>query len=158
MSRSIALGSTFLALPLLLLFACGSPQSRLVLPAQHPAEAELGRQRPVCIGCHEAGVAQLAYAEFNHTAFFADNHRSVAARHSQVCGLCHQQSFCNACHAGRIELKPSLKEQTDTFRRMPHRGDYLSRHRIDGKIDPTSCFRCHGNPKTAQRCATCHGS
>jgi hypothetical protein len=26
---------------------------------------------------------------------------------------------------------------------MPHTGDYLSRHRIDGRLDPVSCRRCH---------------
>ena len=157
MSRSIV--SILLLLLALLVFAgCSTPESRLVLPATHPAEADLGRQRPVCTDCHEARTPQLAYAEFNHTSYFAENHRLQAGRNSQVCALCHQQSFCNDCHAGRIELKPSVKEQTDTFRRMPHRGDYISRHKIDGKLDPTSCFRCHGNPKTAQRCASCHGS
>ena len=57
----------------------------------------------------------------------------------------------------KSELKPSLRNQSDTFRRMPHRGDFLTRHRIEGKIDPTSCFRCHGNPRASQVCAPCHG-
>jgi hypothetical protein len=39
---------------------------------------------------------------------------------------------------------------------MPHRGDYVTRHRIDGRIDPTACFRCHGSPKRAKLCASCH--
>jgi hypothetical protein len=28
---------------------------------------------------------------------------------------------------------------------MPHRGDYLGQHPIDGRVDPGSCVRCHGN-------------
>jgi hypothetical protein len=71
--------------------------------------------------------------------------------------MCHQQQFCDECHGVRVEEKPSAKNKTSTFRRTPHRGDYLSRHRIDGRVDPTSCFRCHGNPKTAETCAPCHG-
>jgi hypothetical protein len=70
--------------------------------------------------------------------------------------MCHQTSFCNDCHATRVELKPSERHKTETYRRMPHRGNYLARHRIDGRVDPTSCFRCHGNPKTARTCSPCH--
>ena len=92
-----------------------------------------------------------------HTADFGKSHRPEATQGEAVCAMCHQTSFCNDCHATRVELKPSLKNQTETYRSMPHRGDYLSRHRIDGRVDPTSCFRCHGNPKSARTCANCHG-
>lgn len=71
--------------------------------------------------------------------------------------LCHRPSFCNDGHATRVEPKPSIKNQTFTFRRMPYRDDFLSRHRIDGRLDPTACYPCHGNLKSAQRCASCHG-
>jgi hypothetical protein len=37
----------------------------------------------------------------------------------------------------------------------PHRGDYLTQHRVDGRLDPASCFPCHGR-KNVGRCATCH--
>lgn len=135
------------------LYACSSSS---YLPAQHPSEAELGRTRPICVDCHEARSDKLAFADFNHTPLFATTHRAVASRNAQVCALCHQQSFCNDCHASRAELKPSLKNQSDTYRGMPHRGDYQSRHIIDGRIDPTSCYRCHGNPQASRTCAPCH--
>jgi len=135
------------------LYACSSPN---YLPAQHPADAGLDGNRPICIDCHDARNDKLAFADFNHTPTFATTHRSIASRNAQVCALCHQQSFCNDCHATGIELKPSLKDQSDTYRGMPHRGDYQSRHIIDGRLDPTSCYRCHGNPKAARTCAPCH--
>lgn len=137
-----------------ILYACSSSTP---LPARHPADADLGRTRPLCIDCHEARSDKLAFADFNHTPLFATTHRIVASRSAQVCAMCHQQSFCNDCHATGVELKPSLKNQSDTFAGMPHRGDYQSRHRIDGKVDPTSCYRCHGNPKSARTCLPCHG-
>ena len=28
---------------------------------------------------------------------------------------------------------------------LQHRGDYIVLHQIDGRLDPGSCFRCHGN-------------
>ena len=150
----------FLILTLLLLVvlaACATLQGGFILPAQHPADVGIGSTPPNCVDCHEARSENFVYEQFNHTTYFGENHRQQSYQNEQVCSLCHQTSFCNDCHATRVELKPSLKEQTDTSRRMPHRGDYLSRHRIDGRIDPTSCFRCHGNPKSAKTCVSCHG-
>jgi len=144
-------------LPLLLLAACVSAKGGFILPTAHPPEAELGDTPPNCIDCHEARGEKIDFERYSHTPYFGENHRQEAYQNPQVCAMCHQRSFCNDCHATRVELKPSLKNQSDTRGRMPHRGDFLSRHRIEGRIDPTSCFRCHGNPKTTQTCAPCHG-
>jgi len=141
---------------LLLLAACATLKGKYEVPVQHPEKLAAGK-RPVCTECHETSGGQIPYARFNHTVYFADSHRQEAYQSERLCAMCHQTSFCNDCHATRVELKPSLKEQTDTFRRLPHRGDYLSRHMIDGQVDPTSCFRCHGNPKTTLSCRQCHG-
>lgn len=149
---------TLLSLSLLALVAvaCVTPERGFLVPAQHPPEAELGKRRPVCTECHERR-AKLAYEEFDHTPFFSSGHRGVAARQSAVCAMCHQASFCNDCHATAVELKPSDRRPTETYRGAPHRGDFLTLHKIEGRIDPVSCFRCHGNPKTARTCAPCHG-
>jgi hypothetical protein len=148
-------------LPLLLLVlalaACVSHQSEWKLPLRHPADAGLDQRPPICTACHDAKDANFNWQRFNHDAYFGDNHRQQAYQNSRVCGMCHQQSFCNDCHATRVELKPSIKNQTETYRRSPHRGDWLSRHRIEGSLDPTSCIRCHRNPQTATACAPCHG-
>jgi hypothetical protein len=141
---------------LLLVAACAGLQSSYTLPVQHPGAAELGAAPKLCMDCHKAGGA-VPYQRYVHTADFGQNHRAEAYQGEAICAMCHQTSFCNDCHATRIELKPSLKNQSETYRSSPHRGDYLSRHRIDGRIDPTSCFRCHGNPKAAQTCVRCHG-
>jgi hypothetical protein len=146
----------WVAASLTLLAACATLHGGLDLPDRHPEELPAG-ERPTCTECHDPSGESLNYEQFNHTAIFADTHRQQAYQNERVCSLCHQTSFCNDCHATRVELKPSIKNQTETYRRMPHRGDYLSRHRIDGRVDPTSCFRCHGNPKNAQTCIPCHG-
>jgi len=125
------------------------------IPGQHPEELPKGN--PICTNCHEASDDKIFYKRYNHTPYFTDNHRFEAYQGEDICAMCHRQSFCNDCHASWVELKPSLKNQSDTYRRTPHRGDYLARHRIDARIDPTSCFRCHGNPKSAERCIRCHG-
>ncbi len=148
------LSMTILLASLALLAACATLQGGYRLPATHPEELEPGR--PTCTECHEPRTEQFNYERYNHTVFFMENHLLPARQGEQVCAMCHQTSFCNDCHATRVELKPSDRYQTETYRRMPHRGNYLARHRIDGRIDPTSCFRCHGNPKTARSCAPCH--
>jgi len=142
---------------LLSMAACAALDSGLDLPQRHPSAADLGEQPKMCTNCHDARGEKLAFGSFNHTATWMQTHRQQAYHYEEVCAMCHQTSFCNDCHATRVELKPSLKDQTETYRQTPHRGDYLSRHRIDGRIDPTSCIRCHGNPKTAKTCKPCHG-
>ena len=46
------------------------------------------------------------------------------------------ESFCSDCHAHREELKPSDKYKEYVTRDLPHRGDYLTQHQIDGRINP----------------------
>ena len=140
-----------------LLAACALDKGGYTPPERHPVDAELPpNDPPICIDCHEARNEDFNWEQFNHDIYFAENHRQQAYRQERVCSMCHSPSFCSDCHATRVELKPSDRSPTETYRRMPHRGDYLSRHRIDGRVDPSSCFRCHGNPKTAQNCARCH--
>jgi len=146
-----------LCLLLLGLAACAALDSGMDLPFRHLSAEDLGESPKTCTNCHDARGEKLAFGDFVHNATWMQNHRMQAYQHEQVCAMCHQTSFCNDCHATRVELKPSDKNDTETYRQMPHRGDYLSRHRIDGRIDPTSCFRCHGNPKMSKTCAPCHG-
>jgi len=150
----ITIGLVFL---LVGLAACAALDSGRDLPLRHMSEADLGDKLTTCTNCHEARGEKLAFESFNHTATWGKNHNFQAAQNEAVCAMCHQTSYCNTCHANDVELKPSQRNAGDTFRQTPHRGDYLSRHRIDGRIDPTSCFRCHGNPKAAKNCARCHG-
>ncbi|PLX95249.1 MAG: cytochrome C [Desulfuromonas sp.] len=149
----IGIGMTLL---LLTLAACAALDSGSGIPLRHLSAEDLGQEPKTCTECHE-GAEPVSFSRFNHTATWGQSHRQQAYQQEAVCAMCHQTSFCNDCHATRVELKPSLKNQSETYRQTPHRGDYLSRHRIDGKVDPTSCFRCHGNPKTAKTCAPCHG-
>ena len=146
-----------LLLAVLALAACVSHQNGWAPPLSHPADAGLGKRPPICTDCHKAKDENFNWQRFNHDPYFGDNHRQQAYQNSRVCNMCHQQSYCNDCHATRVELKPSEKNQTATYRRSPHRGDWLARHRIEGRLDPTSCIRCHRNPKSAATCAPCHG-
>ena len=144
----------FLLLLVMTLAACATVHQ---LPVKHPEEADLGNRLPICTDCHESRDDTITYELFSHTVSWGNNHRFPAYQQEQVCSMCHQQSYCNDCHGVDVELKPSTRNPDQPYRRMPHRGDYLSRHSIEGRMNPTGCFRCHGNPKTAQTCAPCHG-
>jgi hypothetical protein len=147
--------SFFAACLCLALGACAAVKTGQSLPRQHPEK--LGKGNPVCTECHEAPAGGIVYARFNHDPGWTRTHAGEARQGERVCSLCHAQSFCNDCHVSHSELKPPIKNQTDTYRNQIHRGDYLSRHRIDARIDPASCFRCHGNPKSSKLCVPCHG-
>lgn len=124
------------------------------LPLRHPDEGEDLRN---CLACHEPDDESFPYQRFKHTLIFGEKHNSVARSGQRVCEMCHRPSYCSDCHAVRAGMKPSLKRHSDPRSRTPHRGDYLTRHRIDGRLNPVKCFRCHGSPRKARTCAPCHG-
>jgi hypothetical protein len=155
MMRSNGFRVAGLAVGLAFLVACSALKGGYTLPDLHPEEIPRATN-PVCGECHDDDDT-LRYTDFDHGPTWYDRHRFNTYQNEKVCSMCHADRFCGECHAGRVELKPSTFRQADTYRKMPHRGDYLSRHRIDARIDPSSCFRCHGNPATSKSCAPCHG-
>lgn len=128
----------------LILVACAHTQS---IVAQHPIKLE---GMPICGDCHTDYRSSL-----NHISDFYTRHRFWAASNSQTCGVCHNEAFCSDCHAHKEELKPSDKYKDSPELTMPHRGDYLNQHKIDGRINPASCFTCHGRQNN-ERCKVCH--
>lgn len=152
---------TFLQLTLLLLSglvltACASLFSQdKSLPAAHPEQ--LAERRVLCSECHDdqAKGSLRALNSFSHTPTFVNEHRFYAMNSERLCSVCHAVSFCNDCHATKSELRPSQKLGNRPDRELMHRGDFMSRHRIEGKLDPASCYRCHGRGNNEQ-CRSCH--
>lgn len=139
-----------------LLAACGvvSPESSFA--ATHPQE--LGAGRPVCSDCHgdETMKGSLKpYSAFNHTGDFVRNHRMLAGQDANTCSVCHAPSFCADCHGGKVVMKPATKLGDRPDRMSPHRGDWMTLHRMEGKMDPSSCYQCHGRANN-DRCRACH--
>ena len=131
-----------------------SPQTSFT--PTHPQGVEAGR--PLCSDCHgtESMKGGLkTFESFNHTSIFVKNHRFQANQDSGTCASCHAPSFCADCHGGKVSMSPSVKLGNRPDREMPHRGNYLTLHRMDGKIDPTGCYKCHGRSNN-DKCATCH--
>jgi hypothetical protein len=115
-------------------------------------------EKPRCTECHtdETGVAMKPVATFTHSSDWIKTHRFYSSQTSTLCSACHSFSFCTDCHAYKGKgLKPSERYSGSTDRWLPHRGNYLFQHRIDGKIDPTGCFRCHGRQNN-RMCKRCH--
>lgn len=140
---------------LLTLFACSAFQTIPAIPEEHPVV--LDKARPQCTDCHSPLDETFPYIKYNHDMNFYKNHGKPAISGKYTCYMCHRENFCSECHGGRLELKPSQRKPDENSRQMPHRGDYLSRHQIEGRMNPASCFRCHGNPENAETCIPCHG-
>lgn len=131
---------------LTLLFACANTKS---IARIHPEEVS---GMPNCTECHTDSWGAL-----NHqTVDFYLKHGEYAGSFGrQACAACHRESFCTDCHARKEEIKPSDKYRDSPQRALPHRGDYLGQHRIDGRINPASCVKCHGRQNN-ERCVICH--
>ncbi len=127
-----------------LLYACATVPS---MAAKHPTEVAAPA---ICSQCHIDGRTAM-----DHTPDFGLRHKFLAQQNSRTCEVCHQRSFCADCHAHKEELPASGKHQDAPERMMPHRGDYLNQHKIDGRINPASCFPCHGRQNN-ERCRVCH--
>ncbi len=125
------------------------------VPARHPEELEAWRVD--CLECHQdvSTGALKPYQTFRHSRVFVTQHGLYSRQSQNLCAACHAPSFCQTCHARKEELRPSVKMGDRTDLDLPHRGDYIVRHRIDGRLDPGSCFRCHGN-KGDVKCRACH--
>jgi hypothetical protein len=138
--------TVLLLLPVLtlVLFACAHTQSMVI---KHPTDVE---GMPICSECHTDWRTSL-----DHTEDFYTRHSFSAAANKQTCDMCHKESFCSDCHAHKEELKPSDKYKDSPELAMPHRGDYINQHKIDGNINPASCFPCHGRQNN-ERCRECH--
>ncbi len=135
-----------LLLPLLAaaLLACAKSAT---IAAWHPVEVTAPA---ICSDCHNDDRAVM-----NHTSDYATRHRYYAVQSRQTCAVCHKEAFCSDCHAHKDELKPSDKNKENPELSLPHRGDYLNQHKIDGRINPASCFPCHGRQNNV-RCKECH--
>jgi hypothetical protein len=145
-----------LAALLLALAACAQLKAIPSLPESHPEALTVGQQVD-CSECHDdqAKGTLKPITAFSHTRSFVKNHRFYAANDDRLCATCHKISFCADCHTNQVEMKPSLKYGNRPDREMPHRGNFLTLHKIEGKLDPASCYRCHGRTNN-ERCVSCH--
>lgn len=106
----------------------------------------------ICSNCHDDDRVSL-----DHKANFINKHKFFANYRYETCFVCHSEANCFDCHAKKEQLKPSEKNRNnpDSIFSYPHSGDFINQHKIDGKINPAQCFKCHGR-KNNERCKLCH--
>jgi hypothetical protein len=156
MARKTVLQVLGIVLGLGVLMACSLISPETSFAATHPEG--LGAGRPMCSDCHSTDVSKGAlkpYASFDHTGTFVKDHKYQANQDANTCAACHATSFCTDCHGGKVPMKPALKLSDRPDRDTPHRGDYLTMHKMDGKMDPSSCYTCHGRANN-DKCRACH--
>ena len=156
MMRQVRQKIVHLVLVIVLLAGCSFLSQTPSLPPKHPEDLS-GRTQVDCLECHtELSTGALKrYDSFRHSTTFVRNHGLYSRQGQNLCQTCHDAAFCQGCHARKEELTPSIRQGDRPDLSLPHRGDYLVLHQLDGRMDPGSCFRCHGNKNDA-KCHTCH--
>jgi len=156
MARKTVLQVLGIALGLGMMMACGLVAPGTSYAATHPQE--LGEARPMCSECHSTDVAKGAlkpYASFDHTPTFVKDHRFQATQDGTTCASCHAPAFCVDCHGGKVPMKPAVKLSDRPDRDTPHKGDFLTLHKLEGRMDPSACYTCHGRANN-DKCRACH--
>jgi hypothetical protein len=152
----LAATATLLTGLITVLASCSGIKSNPNSYSSHAEYLSAGQQ-VTCSECHEneqkGTLKEMAF--FSHTPVFVKNHGHYAATEDRLCASCHKSSFCTDCHASRSEIKPPTMYGDRPDRDMPHRGNFMTLHKIEGKLDPASCFRCHGRSNN-ERCNSCH--
>ena len=107
-----------------------------------------------CTLCHEqTSLSQIIPTKFlSHDSNWIRGHGMAAARSGKMCARCHEQQYCLGCHDQNQPLRVELRRPDAIERELVHRGDWLSRHPIEAKSQPTTCQRCH----SVSSCSSCH--
>jgi hypothetical protein len=113
-----------------------------------------------CEKCHERVSdhdGPKPASRFNHGPGWLGRHGDeLEARPDGLdsCAKCHDRGYCADCHDARNDrrVRPELKYPERPDRAFIHRGDYVNRHFIEARTDPSTCLRCHGTPF----CRDCH--
>ena len=77
----------------------------------------------------------------NHDLAFVQDHVGIAKASPELCASCHDESFCQDCHAGPI--RPMRL----------HAADYLNGHAVDARAATQDCSSCHS---LQVECRGCH--
>ncbi|HUV87834.1 MAG TPA: hypothetical protein VMX79_12075 [bacterium] len=88
-------------------------------------------------GAPAAALAKPA----THDAAWTTAHAAFARADVQSCYLCHERSYCDACHA------------SDSPKEAYHKTNYVYTHYLDKFIDDRECASCHDNQDF---CVACH--
>jgi len=134
---------------------------------QDGAHGEVYPEKPVCLDCHQADLdrgdcllchedrsfaSQVPKTFLRHDLSFLRRHGEAATRQAVVCAQCHSQASCAECHDQGQPLGVATRRPDAIDRGVIHRGDFLARHAVEARLEPTRCVTCH----TTSSCEGCH--
>lgn len=107
-----------------------------------------------CDKCHTQLTRQRleAVLHLGHQGNFLKRHGTLARNSAERCAQCHDQTYCADCHGRTSSMPLSIRYPEKINNRYIHRGDFIGRHMVQARAQPTTCKKCHGN----QYCTTCH--
>jgi hypothetical protein len=118
----------------------------------HAHEGEFVQRE--CTACH-LDLPDEAVAPEDHIVHgedFIERHASMAGSTPDLCATCHSESFCASCHGNRVPALASRLRFEDPWSASVHRGNFVSRHAEEARVDPGLCTSCHSESS----CAGCH--
>lgn len=107
-----------------------------------------------CTFCHKdlSQIARSPSGFLVHRQGWARDHGTLARNAPGTCAQCHEPSHCASCHSRKEELTLAQRNPEGVERQLIHRGDWITRHGADARLDQASCLKCHG----VKGCADCH--
>ncbi len=111
-----------------------------------------------CDLCHKAGSlrntdTKALWKYLDHSGDWLHRHGSQARGTDQTCAHCHKVETCAECHSrSNVPMRPSQLRLNQPDSMAHHRGDWISRHPMEAKLDSKSCQVCH----QLSSCKACH--
>lgn len=108
-----------------------------------------------CTRCHAAGSlgGKVSDEIFDHGGDWLRRHGPAARASDTACAHCHKVDTCAACHSrSAVPIRPAQLRLDRPDSAQHHRGDFLTRHPMEAKLDPKSCATCH----QVSSCTQCH--
>ncbi|HEY3236635.1 MAG TPA: cytochrome c3 family protein, partial [Polyangiaceae bacterium] len=121
-------------------------------------EHEEQYQRGQCVPCHRQSDVQrlLPQTFLRHEGPFMRRHGQFAMQQKQLCQACHSEASCDSCHDVTQELTVEKRRPDRIQSSFVHRGDFMLRHDIEARAQPSLCTRCHA-PETCDGCHVARG-
>ncbi len=116
-------------------------------------QKDFGREN--CTLCHKPGSlgTKTSAQIWDHGGDWLNRHGGAARTSDAVCSHCHKVDTCAECHSrSNVPIRPSQLKLDRPDSLAHHRGDWLSRHPMEARLDSKSCGTCHQQSS----CQQCH--
>lgn len=111
-----------------------------------------------CDACHvdleEEGT--LPESHLVHDVGWIDDHGAYAGSAADLCGSCHTERSCAACHGKTVADLPTGLRVGGAGTESAHRAGFEARHAREARADPGMCSTCHA-PSACEECHRARG-